>query len=87
MADQLIRTPLYDWHVAHGGRMVEFGGWEMPVQYTGIVEEHNAVRNAAGLFDISHMGRFLFHGAQASPFFGSSGNVQCGDDGTGTDPL
>ncbi len=55
-----LRTPLYDWHVAHGGRMVEFGGWEMPVQYTSIVEEHHAVRHAAGLFDISHMGRLDF---------------------------
>ena len=47
------RTPLYDWHVAHGARMVDFAGWDMPVQYTGIVEEHQAVRSAAGLFDIS----------------------------------
>jgi aminomethyltransferase len=62
-----FRTPLYDWHVAHGGRMVEFGGWDMPVQYAGIVEEHQAVRTAAGLFDISHMGRLAFHGAGALP--------------------
>jgi aminomethyltransferase len=62
----LLRTPLYDWHVAHGGRMVEFGGWEMPVQYTGIVEEHLAVRQAAGLFDISHMGRLRFRGPWAA---------------------
>jgi aminomethyltransferase len=62
MPESLLRTPLYDWHVAHGGRMVEFGGWEMPVQYTGIVEEHHAVRNAVGLFDISHMGRISIHG-------------------------
>lgn len=61
----LLRTPLYDWHVAHGGRMVEFGGWEMPVQYTSIVEEHHAVRKTAGLFDISHMGRLLFQGPEA----------------------
>ena len=60
-----LRTPLYDWHVAHGGRMVEFGGWDMPVQYTSIVEEHQAVRTAAGLFDISHMGRLSFGGADA----------------------
>ena len=60
-----LRTPLYDWHVAHGGRMVEFGGWDMPVQYTGIVEEHQAVRTAAGLFDISHMGRLSFGGPDA----------------------
>jgi aminomethyltransferase len=65
---QLLRTPLYDWHVAHGARMVEFGGWEMPVQYAGIVEEHRAVRTAAGLFDISHMGRLAVRGAQALDF-------------------
>src|SRR4051812_37622421 len=58
-----LRTPLYDWHVAHKGRMVEFGGWMLPVQYTGIVEEHKAVRSAGGLFDISHMGRLSFGGA------------------------
>jgi aminomethyltransferase len=61
----LLRTPLYDWHVAHGGRMVEFGGWDMPVQYSTIVEEHTAVRTAAGLFDISHMGRLVFQGPEA----------------------
>ena len=59
------RTPLYDWHVAHGARMVDFAGWEMPVQYTSIVEEHQAVRSAAGLFDISHMGRLWLPGASA----------------------
>ena len=52
-----LRTALYDWHVARGGRMVEFGGWELPVLYSGVVAEHNAVRGGAGLFDISHMGR------------------------------
>lgn len=62
----LSRTPLFDWHVSHGGRMVEFGGWEMPVQYTSIVEEHQAVRKAVGLFDISHMGRLSFRGADAA---------------------
>jgi len=59
------RTPLYDWHVAHGGRMVDFAGWEMPIQYTSITEEHQAVRTSAGLFDISHMGRLCFHGPDA----------------------
>jgi aminomethyltransferase len=61
----LLRTPLFDWHCQHRGRMVEFGGWEMPVQYSSIVEEHQAVRQAAGLFDISHMGRLSFRGADA----------------------
>jgi len=60
-----LRTPLYDRHVSHGARMVEFGGWDMPVQYTSIVEEHVAVRSAAGMFDISHMGRLSFGGPDA----------------------
>src|SRR5438552_16436878 len=57
-ASALQRTPLYDRHIALGGRMVDFGGWEMPQQYTSIRDEHFAVRQAAGLFDVSHMGRF-----------------------------
>ncbi|MSQ93562.1 MAG: glycine cleavage system aminomethyltransferase GcvT [Gemmataceae bacterium] len=60
-----LRTVLYDWHVAHGARVVDFAGWDMPVQYTTIIDEHSAVRNAAGLFDISHMGRLSFGGADA----------------------
>src|SRR5437868_5635172 len=60
-----LRTPLYDLHVAQGARMVDFAGWDMPVQYTSIVEEHTAVRTAAGLFDISHMGRLSFAGPDA----------------------
>lgn len=62
----LRRTPLYDTHVSLGARMVDFGGWEMPVQYSGIVDEHLAVRNAAGLFDVSHMGEIEVRGADAS---------------------
>jgi aminomethyltransferase len=54
----LKRTPLYDAHVSIGARMVDFAGWEMPVQYTGPAPEHLAVREAAGLFDVSHMGEF-----------------------------
>jgi aminomethyltransferase len=64
-AVSLKRTPLRDVHVEAGARMVPFGGWEMPVQYTGIVEEHRAVRRAAGLFDISHMGEFEIEGPEA----------------------
>lgn len=60
-----LRTPLYDWHVAQGARMVDFAGWDMPVQYTSIIEEHQTVRSAAGLFDISHMGRLSFTGPDA----------------------
>ncbi|QDT01209.1 glycine cleavage system aminomethyltransferase GcvT [Adhaeretor mobilis] len=59
----LSHTPLHAWHVEHGGRMVDFAGWEMPVQYTSIVEEHNAVRSSLGLFDVSHMGRLQFSGS------------------------
>src|SRR5712692_9504946 len=58
----LNRTPLYARHVALGGRMVDFGGWDMPQQYTSIRDEHFAVRKAAGLFDVSHMGRLSFAG-------------------------
>jgi aminomethyltransferase len=58
----LRRTPLYDEHVALGGRMVPFAGWEMPVQYKGVTEEHKAVRTAAGLFDVSHMGELVLTG-------------------------
>ena len=61
----LKRTPLYDVHVKAGAKMVPFGGWEMPVQYAGIVEEHRAVRSAVGLFDISHMGEFEVEDAGA----------------------
>jgi len=56
------RTPLYDWHVAHGARMVDFAGWDMPIQYSSIIEEHQAVRTGVGIFDISHMGRLWFEG-------------------------
>ena len=65
---QLKRTPLFEIHTALGARMVEFGGWEMPVLYSGISQEHLAVRQAAGLFDISHMGEFLFDGPDSLKF-------------------
>ncbi len=68
MATPLAHTPLHDWHAAHGGRLVDFAGWEMPVQYTSIVTEHQATRAAAGLFDISHMGRLAFSGPGAGTF-------------------
>ncbi|KAB8143902.1 glycine cleavage system aminomethyltransferase GcvT [Chloroflexia bacterium SDU3-3] len=67
-AETLARTPLYGRHVALGARMVPFGGWEMPVQYSGIVDEHHAVRKAAGLFDISHMGEVYVGGRDALAF-------------------
>lgn len=59
------RTPLYDNHVRAGARMVEFAGWEMPVQYAGILAEHEAVRARVGLFDVSHMGEVVFRGPRA----------------------
>lgn len=59
------RTPLYDVHVRSGARMVEFAGWDMPVQYSGLLEEHEAVRTRAGLFDVSHMGEVVFRGPRA----------------------
>ncbi len=59
------RTPLYDVHVRAGARMVEFAGWDMPVQYEGVLAEHAAVRERAGLFDVSHMGEVVFRGPKA----------------------
>jgi aminomethyltransferase len=64
----LKRTPLFEIHLKLGARMVEFGGWEMPVQYSSIVDEHLTVRQAAGLFDISHMGQFRVTGGDALEF-------------------
>ena len=68
MTSVLQQTPLFDWHAAHGGRMVDFAGWSMPVQYASIVAEHVATRSAVGLFDVSHMGRFEFEGPDAQRF-------------------
>ena len=67
-ATSLKRTPLYEQHVALGARLVEFGGWEMPVQYSSILDEHRAVRTHAGLFDVSHMGEFKVEGPDALAF-------------------
>ena len=66
--EKLKRTPLYDFHVARGGRLVDFAGWEMPVQYRSILEEHKAVRRTAGLFDVSHMGEVDVTGPGALDF-------------------
>jgi aminomethyltransferase len=64
----LLRTPLYDWHHSHGGRLVDFAGWSMPVQYTSIIAEHLTTRSAVGIADISHMGRLRFEGPGAAVF-------------------
>ena len=63
----LRRTALYDTHVAAGAKIVEFAGWEMPVRYEGVGAEHRAVREACGIFDVSHMGEIEVFGAQATP--------------------
>ena len=65
---KLNRTPLWDAHMAAGGKMVDFAGWSMPIEYAGIIKEAGAVRNSAGMFDVSHMGRVEFSGADAERF-------------------
>jgi aminomethyltransferase len=67
-AAPLLKTPLNDWHAAHGGKLVDFAGWSMPVHYGSIVAEHQATRTAAGLFDVSHMGRLRFAGSGGASF-------------------
>lgn len=64
----LKRTALFDEHVKLSGRMVDFGGWELPVQYSGLIQEHTACRTAAGLFDVSHMGEIFVEGARAQDY-------------------
>lgn len=98
---ELRRTPLYDRHAAAGARLVPFAGWEMPVQYAGIREEHIAVRRAAGVFDVSHMGQVLTRGPQALDYLqrmlsndirrmpegGAQYSVMCREDGGVLDDL
>jgi len=71
VAQTLLRTPLYDRHVALGARMVPFAGWEMPVQYEGVIQEHRAVRTDAGAFDVSHMGEIDVEGPRVHEFLQS----------------
>src|SRR3954470_17177092 len=99
--DALKRTPLHDRHVAAGARLVPFAGWEMPVQYGGIREEHLAVRERAGIFDVSHMGEIETTGPDAEGFLqrilsndvakiadgGAQYSVLCRDDGGVLDDL
>jgi aminomethyltransferase len=99
--DALKRTPLHDRHVAAGARLVGFAGWEMPVQYAGIREEHVAVRTKAGIFDVSHMGEIETSGPDAEAFLqrilsndvtkiadqGAQYSVLCKDDGGVLDDL
>ena len=60
------RTSLYDLHLASGAKLVDFAGWEMPIQYSGVVDEYHSVRKAAGLFDVGHMGRVFLTGHHSS---------------------
>jgi len=85
MEDHPKRTPLSSVHEASGARMMEFGGWWMPVQYKGILEEHRAVRSAAGLFDISHMGQLLVDGKDSEAWLNSilTNDVRLLGDGQG----
>src|SRR3954447_12678580 len=99
--DALKRTPLYDRHVAASARLVPFAGWEMPVQYGGIREEHLAVRERAGIFDVSHMGEIETTGPGAEAFLqrllsndvskiavgGAQYSVLCREDGGVLDDL
>jgi aminomethyltransferase len=81
----LRKTPLYDEHLKLGARMVPFAGWLMPVQYTSILEEHQAVRNNVGIFDISHMGQLIVNGAGARVWLNNmlTNNIEKLDVGTG----
>ena len=74
MAQTLLRTPLHDRHLALGARLVPFAGWEMPVQYEGVIQEHRAVRSDAGVFDVSHMGEIDVEGPRAPLTTGGQGH-------------
>jgi len=65
---RLKKTPLYDVHIKSGGKIIDFGGWALPVQYSSIIQEHQAVRNGVGLFDVSHMGEILITGENAPEY-------------------
>lgn len=97
----IFRTPLYLTHIHLGARMIEFHGWEMPVEYSGIIEEHKTVRESAGLFDVSHMNKLKVKGAKAFDFLqnistndvsklhlnGMKYSVVCRDDGSIVDDI
>ncbi len=97
----ILRTPLYSTHISLGAKMMEFHGWEMPVEYSGIIEEHKAVRGSAGLFDVSHMNKLIVRGDRAFDFLqnistndisklpvhGMKYSVVCRDDGTIVDDI
>ncbi|TQR18608.1 glycine cleavage system aminomethyltransferase GcvT [Psychrobacillus soli] len=68
LSEQLKRTPLFDDYATYGGKTIDFGGWELPVQFSSIKEEHEAVRTKAGLFDVSHMGEIIVTGSASEAF-------------------
>jgi aminomethyltransferase len=74
MPETLLHTPLHDRHVELGARMVPFAGWEMPVQYAGVIPEHRAVRTDAGVFDVSHMGELEASSSRSRSRTTSSGS-------------
>ncbi|MFT5303492.1 MAG: aminomethyltransferase [Mariniblastus sp.] len=81
--DQTLKTPLFQWHSDHKGRMVDFAGWSMPVQYSSIIDEHHQTRNSIGMFDVSHMGRLYFTGENVDQFLDTLttrrvAGVECG---------
>lgn len=67
-ASEMLRTPFHEFHVSHGAKLVDFAGWEMPLHYGSILDEHHQVRRSGGLFDVSHMGRLRFTGRDARKF-------------------
>jgi aminomethyltransferase len=79
----LSRSPLHERHEALGAKFAEFGGWEMPLQYSGIVEEHNAVRSAVGIFDVSHLGKVVVRGPGAADFVNATLSNDLGRIGPG----
>jgi aminomethyltransferase len=79
----LHRTPLYDFHVAAGARMIDFGGWEMPLLYRGINQEHVQTRTSGSIFDVSHMGRVRFAGKDAQRFLSKIATRKLGDQAVG----
>ena len=83
MEENLLKTCLYDKHVALGALMSPFGGFIMPIQYTNITDEHNAVRHRAGMFDVSHMGEIFVSGPDAEKFVNHvfSNNIAGMEDG------
>ncbi len=85
---ELKLTPLHDTHVAAGATMVDFGGWEMPIQYpSGIVAEHLNTRRNCGIFDVSHMGRLIIEGPDRVAFLQKGAFQQCGGSGSWPCPV